>query len=178
MCRFAGSYLFLVLAMFVPSTMVLSWPEDKPLRFNTMSRFQSPQKQEEEQKKDNLSAADQQKKSQIDAKLKAHTAVTKRLMRVVHRGKHAPLVEFQKAIQLEDNTAPDWEYLKSQANWVEIMGIALAESPIPDGKTYLEMSKELKESISLKDSSKLKNAVELWSNSCVRCHSGWGGAPK
>ena len=58
------------------------------------------------------------------------------------------------------------------------MGIALAEPPIPNGKTYLEMSMELKEAIDAKDFEQLKKTVQIWDKSCVRCHSGWGGAPK
>lgn len=110
MNRFTGSYLFLLFAMYVPSTVVLTWTEDKPLKTNAL-----PQKQEDQQKKDNqkakLSAADQKKKSLDAAKLKAHSAVTKRLMRVVHRGKHSPLVEFQKAIELDLKQA--WSELRS-----------------------------------------------------------------
>jgi hypothetical protein len=180
MFRFIGIYLFVVSATFVPPSIFLNRTEgcrQENGTNTTMSQFRTLQNQDDQQK-GNLSASDQKKKSLIDAKLKAHAAVTKRLMRVVHRGKHSPLVVFQEAIELEKDATPDWVNLKTQANWVEILGIALAESPIPNGKTYLEMSKELKESISKKDASKLKSTVQFWNKSCVRCHSSWAGVPK
>jgi hypothetical protein len=180
MYRFIGIYLFVVSLTLVLPSLFLNRTEgylQGSSTNTTTPQFRTLQNQVDKPK-GNLSASDQKKKSLIDAKLKAHAAVTKRLMRVVHRGKDSPLVVFQKAVELEKDASPDWEYLNTQANWVEVMGIALAESPIPNGKTYLEMSKELKESISKKDASKLKSTVQLWNKSCVRCHSGWAGVPK
>ena len=172
MYRFIELSLLVVSAVFVLPSILLT------VEGSQAGRGIAVQKQDDKQQEKKQPTAEEKAKSLTDTKLKAHAAVTRRLMRVVHRGKQSPFVVFQKAIEVEENASPDWDILETQADWVEVMGIALAEPPIPNGKTYLEMSMELKEAIDAKDFEQLKKTVQIWDKSCVRCHSGWGGAPK
>ena len=108
MYRFIGICLLVVSATLVTPFLFLNRTEvclHGNSTHTTMSQLRTLQDQEDAGK-GNPSASDQKEKSLIDAKLKAYAAVTKRLMRVVHRGRHAPLVIFEKAIELEKGGCP------------------------------------------------------------------------